>query len=101
MAKSRPFHYGMVLKPALIQFIKDGQAFTFQNGNDQAQTISNRGGEIVVSESGHDKVLDSQGLRHLLTDKIKSSGFELYLTQKGSLVLATTGTLARSMALAQ
>lgn len=97
----RPFHYGMVLKPALTQFIKDGQAFTFQNGNDQAQTISNRGGEIVVGSGDKQTVLDSQGLRHLLADKIKSSGFELYLTQKGSLVLATTGTLARSMALAQ
>lgn len=98
----RPFHYGMVLKPTLTQFIKDGQSFSFQNGSDQAQTITNRGGEIVVANknSSSQTVLDSQGLRHLLTDKIKSNGFELYLTQTGSLVLATTGNLARSMALA-
>lgn len=98
----RPFHYGMVLKPTLTQFIKDGQAFAFQTGTDQAQTIRNKGGEIVVSnKTGSETVLDSQGLRHLLTNKIKANGFELYLTQTGSLVLATTGNLARSMALAQ
>lgn len=98
----RPFHYGMVLKPTLTQFIKEGQAFSFQNGQDQAQTIRNRGGEIVVANTtGSETVLDSQGLRRLLTSKIKSNGFELYLTQTGSLVLATTGNLARSMALAQ
>ncbi|PAW78937.1 MAG: hypothetical protein B9S32_06030 [Verrucomicrobia bacterium Tous-C9LFEB] len=97
----RPFHYGMVLKPTLAQFIKDGQSFAFQTGTDQAQTIRNKGGEIVVSnKTGNETVLDSQGLRHLLTNKIKSNGFELYLTQTGSLVLATTGNLARSMALA-
>lgn len=98
----KPFHYGMVLKPALAQFIKEGQAFSFQTGADQTQTIANRGGEIVVSNNtGKETVLDSQGLRHLLMDKIKSNGFELYLTQTGSLVLATTGNLARSMALAR
>lgn len=98
----RPFHYGMVLKPTLAQFIKDGQSFSFQTGTDQAQTIRNKGGEIVVSnKTGNETVLDSQGLRHLLTNKIKSNGFELYLTQTGSLVLATTGNLARSMALAR
>lgn len=98
----RPFHYGMVLKPTLTQFIKDGQAFAFQTGTDQAQTIRNKGGEIVVSnKTGSETVLDSQGLRHLLKNKIKANGFELYLTQTGSLVLATTGNLARSMALAQ
>ncbi len=97
----RPFHYGMVLKPTLAQFIKDGQSFSFQTGTNQAQTIRNKGGEIVVStKTGSETVLDSQGLRHLLANKIKSNGFELYLTQTGSLVLATTGNLARSMALA-
>lgn len=96
----RPFHYGMVLKPTLAQFIKDGQSFSFQTGENQTQTISNHGGEIVVSNaaSGQESVLDSQGLRRLLTNKIKAAGFELYLTQTGSLVLATTGNVARSMA---
>jgi hypothetical protein len=100
---TRPFHYGMLLKPALLQYIKDGQSFTFQDGNNQVQTISNHGGEIVVGDAGQksEKVLDSQGLKHLLQSKIKSSGFELYLTQRGSLILATSAGMAKSMALAQ
>jgi hypothetical protein len=93
-----PFHYGMVLKPTLAKFIKDGQSFSFQNGSDQVETISNKGGQIFVGQSGSETELDSLGLKHLLQNKIKSSGYELYLTQRGSLVLSTKTAPVLTMA---
>ncbi len=92
----------MVLKPTLIQYMKEGQSFTFTNGSNEVQSITNRNGEIVVGHEGKETVLDSLGLKHLLQDKVKSNGYELYLTPRGSLVLATTNTAsAKAVALAQ
>lgn len=96
-----PFNYGMVLKPTLAKFIKDGQSFSFQNGSDQVQTITNKGGQIYLGQTGGETILDSQGLKHLLQDKIKASGYELYLTQRGSLVLTSTHAMAPALTMAQ
>lgn len=95
--KPQVFHFGMLLKPALVERMEPGSSYTFQSHGMQA-TLTRTVNDQLVLQRGHETIdLTASSLRDLLHDKISVNGVQLFLDRRGNLVMEARGQKALSL----
>jgi hypothetical protein len=97
-AKPRLFHFGSILKPALLRKFEVGQSFAFESKGAQAILTKTGTNEICIVKDGSKTPLDAGDLRRLLENKISADGLSLFLDRGGNLILQAQGPLAVKLA---
>jgi hypothetical protein len=92
--KPKMFHFGMLLRPSLLERVDVGKELSFHTKGMQASLTKGQDGELKVMHDGISSNLDATDLKNLLEQKISAEGLSLFLDRKGNLVLQAIGPAA-------
>jgi hypothetical protein len=92
--KPKMFHFGMILRPSLLERVDVGKQLSFHTRGIQASLSKGQDGELTVTHDGISSNLDATELKNLLEQKISAEGLSLFLDRKGNLVLQAVGPAA-------
>lgn len=92
--KPKMFHFGMILRPSLLERVDVGKQLSFHTRGIQASLSKGQDGELTVTHDGICSNLDATELKNLLEQKISAEGLSLFLDRKGNLVLQAVGPAA-------
>lgn len=95
--KPQMFHFGMLLKPALVEKLSPGSSYEFETKGQQAVVTRTSGDELVLQCGNEKTPLGASDLRKLLNDKISVNGVQLFLDRRGNLVMQARGAKAVSL----
>ncbi|MEM9445279.1 MAG: hypothetical protein AAGA18_07975 [Verrucomicrobiota bacterium] len=96
--KPRVFHFGMLLRPALVDQVEAGQSFNFlSNGREMVLSKTNDNKLMFGPEGGAQGVaeLGAKELKLLLERRVIVDDMELFLDRKGNLILEAKGKAAQ------
>lgn len=92
------FHFGMILLPALVSKLSNGQTFNFESQGQNASLMKDGKGQLLVKRGEATAPLTASDLRELLRARVTSDGMSLFLDKAGNLVLEATGSRALALA---
>ncbi|MFZ5805853.1 MAG: hypothetical protein ACOY3I_01405 [Verrucomicrobiota bacterium] len=92
--KPQMFHFGMLLKPALVEKLEPGSSYSFESHGVQAVLTRTQDDQLVLQRGSETIDLTASNLRDLLHDKISVNGVQLFLDRRGNLVMQAHGQKA-------
>ena len=95
--KPKMFHFGMVLYPALKDYLETGASYSFVSRGVES-TITKAKDELFLERGKNRMKIGSQELYGLLRGKISVDGYDLGLDRKGNLIMQAEGAKAMLMA---
>ncbi len=94
-----PFiHFGMLLKPALMDELKVGQSLVFQKNGQPAKVTRTESNNLLLTEHGKTEPLPATGIQEMLREGISSKDLQLFVSPSGDLILEATGSVGERLA---
>ncbi len=92
------FTFGMILRPALISKMKQGESFSFEIAGQQGILSKNSSNQLIFEAAGQSTEISSKNLGRILNRGITANGINLTIDRSGNLVMKAIGEHASRMA---